>query len=64
MRSLYVNSSLHIEQVKLLLKLVTSMKIDVLPGDGRNLFGGVCAFRIAVPFLVLQKPQEDRSIVK
>jgi hypothetical protein len=36
-----------------------NLKIDVLPGDGRDLFGGFRALRIPGPFLVLQEPRED-----
>ena len=46
------------------MKLITPVKIGVLPGDRRYLFGGVRALRIADPFLVLQEPREDRGIVK
>ena len=46
------------------MKLITPVKIGVLPGDGRYLFGCVCALHIAVPLLVLQKTREDRGVVK
>jgi hypothetical protein len=40
------------------------LKVNVLPGDGGELFGCLGALRIPGVFLVLQEPGEDRGIVK
>ena len=59
-----MDDRLDIEWVRLLLKLVASLKIDVLPGNRGNFFG--CRRTLCIPgsFLVFQEPREDRGVVK
>ena len=41
-----------------------SLEINVLPGDGGDLFGALRTLGISGRFLVLQEPREDRGVVK
>jgi hypothetical protein len=59
-----VDNRVDIEWVRLLLKLVASLKIDVLPGDRANFFGSLRTLCIPGSVLVLQEPREDRGVAK
>jgi hypothetical protein len=60
----FVDDRVDIERVRLLLKLVASLEIDVLPGNRANFFGCLRILCIPGPFLVLQESREDRGVVK
>ena len=60
----FTDDRVHIWRVWLLQELESTLKIDVLPGDGRDLFGCVRTLRIPGSLLVLQEPGKDGSVVK
>jgi hypothetical protein len=54
-----LNDYVHVQKDYLLQELVAPVKIDVLPGDGRYIFGCGSALRISGLFLVFQESGED-----
>ena len=58
------NDGILIEGIGLLLKLIASVKIGVLPGDGRYDFGGVRALRVPIPFLELKERGRAAALLK
>jgi hypothetical protein len=59
-----VDDGIDVQRVRLLLKFVAPLEINVLPGDWADLFGGLRAWRIRGAFLLLEEPREDRGVVK
>jgi hypothetical protein len=60
----FTDDRVHIEGVRLLQELESTLEIDVLPGDGGDLYRCFRAMRITGPFLMLQEGGKDRGVEK